>query len=161
MIILYLQRLKGLWSSITGQEAENTFLLFKVSNSSRARSLCILSQKPLLWRYFVLYILILTENGIFGVGLFLILYLKAPSQAKRTWQGLFLGILVLGFLGSFDHYFITLIQGQRLLALVIGLAFSTRNKEFSSNWRPRNYCYSGWYEFKSESKSLLADSSSV
>ncbi len=79
------------------------------------------------------YILILTENGIFGVGLFLILYLKALSQAKRTWQGLFLGILVLGFLGSFDHYFITLIQGQRLLALVIGLAFSTRNKEFSSN----------------------------
>ncbi|OGH09708.1 MAG: hypothetical protein A2152_02575 [Candidatus Levybacteria bacterium RBG_16_35_6] len=72
-----------------------------------------------------IYLLILSEVGIIGFSFFIFLLVKAfKNTIKRKSylpSILLIEILILGF---FDHYFLTLQQGQLLLSLVIGLSFS-------------------------------------
>lgn len=75
-----------------------------------------------------IFLLVLTETGIIGV--FSILYLvfrvinkKRPKPESGNWQ-LVAGNWLLAaiiFLGLFDHYWLTLQQGNLVLALVLGL----------------------------------------
>ncbi len=58
-----------------------------------------------------IYLLLLTETGIVGLGLFFVVVAK-----RFSW--LLVPILFLGF---FDHYFLTLQQTQLLLAIVLGI----------------------------------------
>jgi O-antigen ligase len=72
-----------------------------------------------------IYLLILSELGLFGISFFVLLLVKAFRKIIKT-KNFLIGmvlveILVLGF---FDHYFLTLQQGQLLFALVIGLSLS-------------------------------------
>lgn len=81
-----------------------------------------------------IFLLVLSEGGIVGLIGFLILigipirkiFLTRKSQFKRTlllmWSSLIL-------LGMFDHYFITLPQGQRLLFLTWGLSMLEYSNE--------------------------------
>lgn len=66
-----------------------------------------------------IFLLALSETGIIGfIGLVvLIAYPMAKSRNYVPW-------LIIIFLGMFDHYFLTLPQGYRLLFLVWGLSLS-------------------------------------
>lgn len=65
-----------------------------------------------------IYVLVLSETGIIGLlGFCLLIYKTIKRPFSLIHNSLFI-ILVLGF---FDHYWLTLQQGQLLLALVIGI----------------------------------------
>ena len=64
-----------------------------------------------------IYLLVLAETGVLGEIIFLILLFWAWKKAGK-YQSVLLVVL---FLGVFDHYFITLQQGQLLFTLLIGI----------------------------------------
>ncbi|HSA84490.1 MAG TPA: O-antigen ligase family protein [Patescibacteria group bacterium] len=78
-----------------------------------------------------IFLLILSETGIVGIGVFvwfLTQTYKRLFSLIRKKQALFprLFVVLLSMiliLGSFDHYFLTLQQGQLLFALIIGLSW--------------------------------------
>ncbi|MBI3558863.1 O-antigen ligase family protein [Candidatus Gottesmanbacteria bacterium] len=67
-----------------------------------------------------IYVLVLSETGIIGLLGFCFLIYKTIKRSSLIHNSLFI-ILVLGF---FDHYFLTLQQGQLLFALALGLLTS-------------------------------------
>ncbi len=79
-----------------------------------------------------IFLLVLSETGIVGLGFFvyllykclqeLILKIKQPGN-RYLWM-LFFSVI---FLGSFDHYFLTLQQGQLLMSLSIGIILARKN----------------------------------
>lgn len=78
-----------------------------------------------------IFLLSLSETGIFGFLGFLLLLLSSIYSniiKKTNLNMVFLGnLLVIIFLGLFDHYFLTLPQGQRLLFMMIGLSFMRKS----------------------------------
>ncbi|RJQ28085.1 O-antigen ligase domain-containing protein [Candidatus Parcubacteria bacterium] len=87
-----------------------------------------------------IYALVLVEIGLLGLLGFLgffresvkILLKKIIKYKRKELKDFYKGVLVLMvsimFVGFFDHFFLTLQQGQMMLALIIGLAWSrTRN----------------------------------
>jgi O-antigen ligase len=75
-----------------------------------------------------LFLLILAETGVLGLFLwcwFLIRSFRAAFISTR----IVLGLLLL--LGLFDHYFLTLQQGQLLLAFFLGLCWTGRARRLS------------------------------
>jgi O-antigen ligase len=81
-----------------------------------------------------IFILILVETGIIGFGLcvwFLVrlyrrlfLLVKTSSEVRFAYRIFLVLLTLLLILGSVDHYFLTLQQGQLLLALIIGLGLT-------------------------------------
>lgn len=68
-----------------------------------------------------IFLLTLAETGLFGILGFLGLFIIPLWQIiKRKSLTIYLFLAVI-FLGSFDHYFLTLPQGQRLFFLIWGL----------------------------------------
>lgn len=78
-----------------------------------------------------IFLLVLAETGIFGLGVFLLILVSAFRNALKNWktkadalsQFAFLGLVAICCIGMTDHYFLTLQQGQLLFALVLGLCF--------------------------------------
>jgi O-antigen ligase len=72
-----------------------------------------------------IYLLILAETGITGFLLSIAVIILAFKNIYNK-KNLLIGLLFFEvlFLGFFDHYFLTLQQGQLLTALIIGLSFS-------------------------------------
>lgn len=74
------------------------------------------------------FLLILAETGIIGLagilGLFGTAFWESLKKSGKFPQVLLGNLLMVVFLGLFDHYFLTLPQGQRLLFLILGLSFS-------------------------------------
>lgn len=78
-----------------------------------------------------IYLLILCESGIVGLGLFLLLIAKTINiLLKRQKTVIFLCLLQILFIGFWDHYFYTLQQGQLLFGLILGLAWSKQGHYF-------------------------------
>lgn len=75
-----------------------------------------------------IFLLSLSETGLFGFsGLLLILGTAFTLNLKKGSlfnKGLIASLLIIVFLGFFDHYFLTLPQGQRLLFMVFGLSLA-------------------------------------
>lgn len=70
-----------------------------------------------------IYLQVLVETGVVGLGLFLLIIgmsLKKALAKKRT--AVVLAWLATLVLGAVDHYFVTLVQPQLFLALLIGLS---------------------------------------
>jgi O-antigen ligase len=74
-----------------------------------------------------IYLLVLSELGIIGFFFFLILLFFSLRTILKN-KNLVVAVLLFEvlFLGLFDHYFLTLQQGQLLFALIIGLSFSKK-----------------------------------
>ena len=76
-----------------------------------------------------IYLLVLSETGIVGLALFLYLLWKTYKRLKKNTNpellALFFFVLFLGF---FDHYFLTLQQGQLLIVIIFGLFWSNPKK---------------------------------
>jgi O-antigen ligase len=71
-----------------------------------------------------IFLLILSETGIVGLLFAIYVFIKGIVLAARNKQnGKYFLLLIFAviILGMFDHYFLTLQQGQLLLSLVIGL----------------------------------------
>lgn len=81
-----------------------------------------------------IWLLTLAETGVVGLlgllGLIGYPIIRLWKSKDRSWSKLLLfSWMTIIFLGMFDHYFLTLPQGQRLLFLIWGLSLA------SSNWR--------------------------
>lgn len=74
-----------------------------------------------------IFLLILSETGLIGLAGFLLMFLtsvyKNIKNDNYLSRILLASLLSITFLGLFDHYFITLPQGQRVLFLILGLSF--------------------------------------
>lgn len=72
-----------------------------------------------------IFLLILSSGGIFLSALTILLFTKAIKRTliKREYY-LFITLMCIVLVGGFDHYFLTLQQGQLLMALVLGFIFS-------------------------------------
>jgi O-antigen ligase len=71
-----------------------------------------------------IFLLILSETGIVGLLFAIYIFIKGIALAvKNKQKGKYFLLLIFAviILGMFDHYFLTLQQGQLLLSLVIGL----------------------------------------
>jgi O-antigen ligase len=72
-----------------------------------------------------IFLLVLSETGIIGFLAFIFLLVKSFfAILKKQNKYLLLSLLAIIFLGMFDHYFLTLQQGQLLFALVLGITLS-------------------------------------
>ncbi len=67
-----------------------------------------------------IYLMLLSETGAIGLGFFVFLIIQIFFKIKNLKFKIILIIIL--FLGLFDHYWLTLQQGQLLLALVLGLS---------------------------------------
>lgn len=72
-----------------------------------------------------IYLLLLSETGMIGLGIFVFLIIKLLIRRSIIHNTLYI-ILILGL---FDHYFLTLQQSQLLLSLTVGLAWVRMKKE--------------------------------
>lgn len=83
-----------------------------------------------------IFLLELSETGLLGFSGFLLLifypFLKLKKMATKNSMVLMSSFFIILFLGSFDHYFLTLAQGQRLFFLVWALSMLELKNENSS-----------------------------
>lgn len=90
-----------------------------------------------------IFLLVLSETGIFGFLFFLwfvsktlknlkfqiLNFKKKDKEISLTYVGLFIIFFTILFLGMFDHYFLSLQQGQLLFSLVLGFCWAKISKE--------------------------------
>lgn len=81
-----------------------------------------------------IYVLILAETGLFGLFIFCFCIAYALALVKKNHTFLLCGIPLLSilFIGFFDHYFVTLQQGQLLFCLVLGLCYNKSIQRYGS-----------------------------
>lgn len=76
-----------------------------------------------------IFLFIFSQGGIILFLIFLYLLTKTLIKVKKTKNiYLFLTLLSVMFLGSFDHYFLTLQQGQIITTLIFGAIYSYKTK---------------------------------
>ncbi len=71
------------------------------------------------------FLLFITEVGLVGVALALFLFLQPRRLPPRL---LLWCLIVIGITGFFDHYWLTLIQNQLAMGVILGLALHTRKQ---------------------------------
>ena len=75
-----------------------------------------------------IFLLVLSEAGLLGLAGFLSLFVfgiwKNHKKNDKFSKVLTANLLMIILLGFFDHYFLTLSQGQRLLFLILGLSLN-------------------------------------
>ena len=69
-----------------------------------------------------IFLLVLSETGIVGISFFLWFLIKTIKKVQSSYLLLLISCLL--SLGMFDHYFLTLQQGQLLFAIILGLCWS-------------------------------------
>lgn len=81
-----------------------------------------------------IFLYTLAETGLVGLtglllflGVSLLLNLKSKESLSKILLG---NLFMVIFLGLFDHYFLTLPQGQRLLFLILGLSFCNKGNTY-------------------------------
>lgn len=83
-----------------------------------------------------IFVLILAETGIIGFVLFLWIFvrtiIRVNNQPIEIRAILFLLISIIVITGMFDHYWLTLQQGQLLFAVIIGFCWSTQSNKKST-----------------------------
>ena len=99
-------------------------------------------QKPLPLNLYLqpvhnIFVLVAAETGIIGFGLFIWLLAKTLVRIRNTPRGtgqesrvkktFFVMVLVILITGMFDHFWLTLQQGQLLFATIIGLSWAKYN----------------------------------
>lgn len=74
-----------------------------------------------------IFLLVLSETGLVGFCFMIIVFIKSflsSFKQKQTGRYLFMLLFAIIFLGMFDHYFLTLQQGQLLFSFVLGISLS-------------------------------------
>lgn len=74
-----------------------------------------------------IFVLAFSETGIIGFGLFVWLIIETIQRIRKQESGIrnifFVLLLTIIVTGSFDHYWLTLQQGQLLFAAIIGISW--------------------------------------
>jgi O-antigen ligase len=74
-----------------------------------------------------IFVLVAAETGLVGLGLFMWLLIatiqRITSSELRIKSAYYVLILIILLTGTFDHYWLTLQQGQLLFALVLGMCW--------------------------------------
>ncbi len=75
-----------------------------------------------------IFLFVLAETGIAGLGVFLLVLYKAFTNSWKNkttplFQFSLLSLLAICLIGMTDHYFLTLQQGQLLFVLILGISF--------------------------------------
>lgn len=82
-----------------------------------------------------IFVLTLAQTGIIGLGLFIWLLVVTVKRIKNYESGIrnmfYVLLLIIIVTGTFDHYWLTLQQGQLLFATVIGLSWTKVSSEKS------------------------------
>ena len=78
-----------------------------------------------------IFLLVLSETGILGFLLFCFFLFKTLKKTYVQKKIFFQVLIVIMVLGFFDHYFLTLHQGQLLLSLILGLCYNTNIQDES------------------------------
>lgn len=78
-----------------------------------------------------IFLLVLSETGLIGFTYFLLIFYKSLKTAilKGFKNGNLLLIFTIIFLGMFDHYFLTIQQGQIMFLLIFSYTFSAKIRE--------------------------------
>jgi len=80
-----------------------------------------------------IFMLVFVETGIIGLGFFIGLFVTTVERIKKQDMkmkgALFILLFVIILTGMFDHYWLTLQQGQLLFATIIGLSWAKMQKE--------------------------------
>lgn len=76
-----------------------------------------------------IYLLIFLETGLWGFIVALILISKLYLRSVKSDYLIFIGVVQLLFLGLFDHYLVTLQQGQLLLTIFTSLALTPERSQ--------------------------------
>lgn len=78
-----------------------------------------------------IFLVVLSQTGLIGFVYFLLIFYKSLKAAflKAKENKTFLLICLLIILGMFDHYFLTIQQGQIMLVLIFSLAHSAKIKK--------------------------------
>jgi O-antigen ligase len=74
-----------------------------------------------------IFLLVLAETGLIGFCFMIFAFAKSIIKTfnqKQTRKYLLMTLFTVVFLGMFDHYFLTLQQGQLLLSLILGISLS-------------------------------------
>ncbi len=79
-----------------------------------------------------IFLLVISETGLTGFAFFVYVFYKTINKVifkspKKERKYLLLFIAAVIFLGFFDHYFLTIQQGQVLLSIIFGTTLSYRN----------------------------------
>lgn len=79
-----------------------------------------------------IFLLVFSETGVIGFCFFIYLFYKASKSAiskpaQKISKYLLLLMFSIIFLGFFDHYFLTIQQGQILLSIIFGTTLSHKN----------------------------------
>ncbi|OGG22561.1 hypothetical protein A3D03_00280 [Candidatus Gottesmanbacteria bacterium RIFCSPHIGHO2_02_FULL_40_13] len=76
-----------------------------------------------------MYLLIFLETGLWGLITALILFSKLYLRSAKSDYLVFIGVVQLLLLGLFDHYLVTLQQGQLLLTVFTSLALTPEHNQ--------------------------------
>ncbi len=71
-----------------------------------------------------IFLLIVAETGLLGLTIFIWLIWKTIKKLLTAKRFLLTTLLAILFLGLFDHYWLTLEQGQLLFTLILGLSWA-------------------------------------
>lgn len=71
-----------------------------------------------------IYLLVLAETGIIGLSIFIWFILSTIKKLLTYNLSLVTSLIVILVLGIFDHYWLTLQQGQLLFTLILGLSWA-------------------------------------
>jgi len=77
-----------------------------------------------------IYLLILSELGIVGLVIFYLFFSKLILKSKSTLKMLLMFILISGL---FDHFWLSLQQGQLMFCLIVGLILNKNSAKISNN----------------------------
>lgn len=87
-----------------------------------------------------IFLFIASETGLMGLLGFLVLLAASISRCIKStvpFYKILLGnLFMIIFLGFFDHYFLSLPQGQRMLFMLVGLCFTKSRKTNNSSNTP-------------------------
>ena len=74
-----------------------------------------------------IFLLVFSQIGIIGEIMFIVFLILVYKSANKEMR---LILLFIFLLGSFDHYFLTLQQGQILFTLILGLCFANQRRSY-------------------------------
>lgn len=107
---------------------DNPFLGAGINNFLNNSSFFWNKQEIFLQPVHNIYLLVLSQMGIVGFAIFIYLIYSAYKNifSNKEKTSLFYILSAILILGVFDHYFLTLQQGQLLLAIFLGLSFNSQ-----------------------------------
>jgi O-antigen ligase len=97
-----------------------------------------LSQREQIWQWLYwlqpvhnIFLLLSSELGLLLAGFFIFTYLKLFFNSSKNWM-LLACLFSITLTGLFDHYWLTLIQNQILLAIILSFSYCPKSPSLNA-----------------------------